>query len=262
MRGVAAGTVAFFLLPVGLEFVEGHDAGGSPRTHKGSGQVGWLAGSAVHVILADAELEMVPEEIAGHPAVRKHGQTMGKRPGQLLLDANHHWQASKSLPDGERRGRPDITQMSLMALMESPLNKEGKLEVSIHTRHGEWIHIRPDTRLPRGEQRFQGLMARVLTTGQSQDKDPLIWMERKTANRIVKDLDGPILRLAEGGDVQDIDAVAKEVGSDVTVVIGAFPSGDFSAGWKQAVPETVSIWPEPLVAWAVAAECAAAWRRA
>lgn len=220
------------------------------------------AGRHVHVILADAELEMVPADIAGHPAVRKHAQSIGKKPGQLLLDANHHWQASKGLKDGERRGRPDITQMSLMALMESPLNKAGGLQVSIHTRNGQWIHIRPDTRLPRGEQRFQGLFARVLTTGKSQDKDPLIWMESKSAAKIVKETTGPIIRLAEGGGFQDIDAVAKEAGQDATIVIGAFPSGDFSQAWRDAVPETVSIWEEPLVAWAVAAECAAAWRRA
>lgn len=216
----------------------------------------------VHVVIADAELELVPEEIAGHPAVRKHAQSMGKKPGQLLLDANHHWQASKSLPDGERRGRPDIVQNTLLALMESPLNKAGKLTVSVHTRHGKLIHIRPDTRLPRGEQRFQGLLARVLQTGQSQDKDPLLWMESKSPKKIVDAAPGPVFLLAEGGEVQDIDAVAKDAGHDATLVIGGFPSGDFSDGWKQAASETLCIWPEPLVAWAVAAECAAAWRRA
>ncbi len=215
----------------------------------------------MHVIIADAELELVPEDIAGHPVVRKHAQAMGKRPGQLLLDANHHWQASKALPDGERRGRPDIVQMSLLGLLESPLNKAGGLEVSIHTRHGKWIHIRPDTRLPRGEARFQGVFARVLSTGQSQDKDPLIWSESASPAKIIKQAPGKVLRLAEGADVVDIDAVAKDAGKDATVIIGGFPSGDFSDGWKAAAPATVSLWPEALVAWAVAAECAAAWRR-
>jgi rRNA pseudouridine-1189 N-methylase Emg1 (Nep1/Mra1 family) len=56
------------------------------------------------------------------------------------------------------------------------------------------------------------------------------------------------------------ELVEKAQGGDLNLIIGAFASGDFSAAWKQAVPETASIWKEPLNAWAVAAELVAAYR--
>jgi rRNA pseudouridine-1189 N-methylase Emg1 (Nep1/Mra1 family) len=69
------------------------------------------------------------------------------------------------------------------------------------------------------------------------------------------------VRLDEGGAaLSPADVVGKAKGGDLTLVLGAFPSGDFAEGWKQAAPDAVSIWKEPLNAWAVAGELVAAWR--
>ena len=56
------------------------------------------------------------------------------------------------------------------------------------------------------------------------------------------------------------DLARKAKGGDLTVVLGAFPSGDFHADWKAAAPEAVSLWKDPLNAWAIAGELTAAWR--
>ncbi|HLF15968.1 MAG TPA: hypothetical protein VI796_00845, partial [Candidatus Thermoplasmatota archaeon] len=72
---------------------------------------------------------------------------------------------------------------------------------------------------------------------------------------------GPIVRLDEhGAQASPADVVARARGGDLTLVLGAFPSGDFTPAWKLAAPDAVSIWNEPLNAWAVAGELAAAWR--
>lgn len=219
---------------------------------------------ALRIVLADAELELAPAEIAGHPAVRRPAQSAGKRPGQVLLDQNVHGQAMARLADGKRRGRPDIVQYCLLTLLESPLAKGGGLEVLVHTRHGDAVRIRAGTRPPRGEARFQGLLAKVLTEGRSQEGgEPLLWLEPGLAPRQVLDAfaKGPVIRLDEGGPVRPpADVAAKAVAGELTLVVGAFPSGDFSDGWLTAAPETISIWPEPLNAWAVAGELAAAFR--
>lgn len=216
------------------------------------------------VILAEAELELVPEEIAGHPSVRLAARDAGRKPSDVLLDQNAHWQAIKPLADGARRGRPDIVQITLLNLLESPLNKAGQLAVAIHTRHQELIRIRSDTRLPRGEARFQGLLAKVLRDGKSDDgKEPLIWVEgvgepKKVLEKVAK---GPVVRLDEAGMAMTPQQLAARA-KDITVVLGAFPSGGFGKAWKEAVPDVVSLWGEPLVAWAVAGELTAACRAA
>jgi rRNA small subunit pseudouridine methyltransferase Nep1 len=215
------------------------------------------------VILADAELELVPAEVAGHPSVRRHAETLGRKPGQILLDQNYHAMAARQLPDGERRGRPDIVQITLLALLESPLGKSGGLEVAIHTRHGELLRLRPDTRLPRGEARFQGLFSKVLLEGRSQPEQPLIWSEgRKSPKEVVEAVaKGPVVRLDETGTGSTpAEVAARRADGNLTAVLGAFPSGTFTPAWRAAAPEAASIFGSPLTAWAVAAELAAAFR--
>lgn len=217
----------------------------------------------LHVILAGAEVELAPEAIAGHPAIRTTARELNRKSTEVLLDQNVHAPAIKQLPEGERRGRPDIVHYTLLALLESPLNKMGQLAVAIHTRNGELIRIRSDTRLPRGEARFQGLLSKVLRDGASQDKQPLLWSDGvlSPAEVLAAAGKGPVLRLDESGDPRTPAQLAnKAVGGDLTVILGAFPSGDFTTEWKTAAPETASIFPQALNAWAVAAEVAAAFR--
>ena len=54
---------------------------------------------------------------------------------------------------------PDILHQSLMALLDSPINKAGRLRVFIRTRKGVLIKISPKIRIPRTFKRFSGLMA-------------------------------------------------------------------------------------------------------
>ena len=59
--------------------------------------------------------------------------------------------------------RPDIVHQSLMALLDTPLNKAGRLRVLITTKKGVVIKVSPNIRLPRTYKRFSGLMAQLLT---------------------------------------------------------------------------------------------------
>lgn len=218
----------------------------------------------LYVVLAGAEAELAPEAIAGHPAIRATAKQLERRGSEVLLDQNVHAPAIRQLPEGERRGRPDILHYTLMVLLESPLNKLGGLRVLVHTRHGELVHIRPDTRLPRGEARFQGLLSKVLRDGASQDKEPLLWSDGVVSPaEVLAQCKGPVVRLDEGGvAVAPLDLARRAQDGDLTVVLGAFPSGDFATGWKAAAPEAVSIFPQALNAWAVAGEVVAAVRAA
>mgnify|MGYP002142499128 CR=1 FL=1 len=58
--------------------------------------------------------------------------------------------------------RPDITHQCLLSLLDSPLNKAGKLQVYLRTQRGVLIEINPQTRIPRTFTRFSGLMVQLL----------------------------------------------------------------------------------------------------
>ncbi|MHB8633831.1 MAG: 16S rRNA methyltransferase [Thermoplasmatota archaeon] len=175
-----------------------------------------------------------------------------------LLDRNVHAEAA-TLPDGARRGRPDIVHHTLLTALESPLAKGGGLEVAVHTRHGILVTIRPDTRLPRSEARFQGVMAQALA-GKARPDALVKAVGKRSPSEVLGSLQ-PVVRLDETGTPISPASLAKEaVQGNMAVVLGAFPSGDFSAAWKRAAPRSVSLWPTPLNAWAVAAEVVAAFR--
>jgi rRNA small subunit pseudouridine methyltransferase Nep1 len=217
------------------------------------------------VILAGCELELAPEAIAGHPSVRASAQAQRRRPSEVLLDQNLHGSVLRKMEDGLRRGRPDIAHITLLTLLESILNKQGRLRVVLHTRNHEVIQVRADTRLPRGEARFQGLISKVLREGQSQDKEPLMWSDgtAEPAELLKRVAKGPVVRLDENGTESTPAALAQRaVAGDLTVVLGAFPAGDFDAAWKRATPDVVRIWPDALNAWSVASEIVCGFRAA
>lgn len=58
--------------------------------------------------------------------------------------------------------RPDITHQCLMALLDSPLNKAGKLLIYMHTSQNVLIEVHPSLRVPRTFKRFAGLAVELL----------------------------------------------------------------------------------------------------
>ncbi|MEM4418885.1 MAG: 16S rRNA methyltransferase, partial [Candidatus Nitrosocaldus sp.] len=62
----------------------------------------------ITLIIAEASLELVPDEIAWHSAVKKHAKRQGREPKEILLDRSYHHTAMLNLKDAYRRGRPDI----------------------------------------------------------------------------------------------------------------------------------------------------------
>ncbi|MHA2193180.1 MAG: 16S rRNA methyltransferase, partial [Candidatus Thorarchaeota archaeon] len=86
----------------------------------------------LHVILLDSAIELVPTNLTSTKLVQKHASRRGKKPNQLLLDQSHHGQVMTKLEDANRRGRPDIAFLCLMALLETPLCKQGLLTIHLH----------------------------------------------------------------------------------------------------------------------------------
>ncbi len=215
----------------------------------------------LHLVIADAELEIIPPEIADHPAVINYARRRKKKPEEMLLDSTYHHAALKRLQDGERRGRPDIVHLCLLNALESIANKEGLLRVYVHTRNNGVIYVKPETRLPRNYNRFVGLMESLFQNRAVPKDLKLLRLEEKGLAELVDEIgpDGVFVMHELGELTRPLDLGRRLVDLENSVVIiGGFPHG----GFKSRVPwEKISIYKEPLVAWAVVNEITASFEQ-
>ncbi len=215
----------------------------------------------MHIILGDSELELIPREIQGHPAIVKYAKKRGKKPSQILLDATYHHQAirSKYGKDAERRGRPDIVHFFLMNVQESILNATGKMRVYVHTRNNEVLRIKPETRIPKSYVRFVGLMENLFHNGVvPNSENPLITIEKMSLKELATSMGTKVIVLSKKGRRANLKNIP--IPEDVTIVIGGFPHGDFLSNLDFA-DDIVSISESMLMAWVVAYEIIAEYER-
>lgn len=81
---------------------------------------------------------------------------------ELLNCDDHRDLCKKKLRKDPNEYRPDILHQELLALLDSPLNKAGKLKVYVHTKKGVLIDVHSSIRIPRTYKRFAGLMVQLL----------------------------------------------------------------------------------------------------
>ena len=213
------------------------------------------------IVLAEASLELVPPEIWGHPAVRKNAIRRGKKPGETLLDVSLHYSAMRTLSQPHKRGRPDIVHVTLLELLSSPLNLEGRLRVFIHTINNVVIFVNPSVRIPKNYNRFVGLMEQLLIEGRVPPKgEPLLYARTMTLRRLVE-LVSPrcTILLDESGEPASPASIVEEALSrDCSIIIGGFPHGGFAEDTYSLASATYSIYSRALEAWVVASRIACA----
>ena len=207
------------------------------------------------LVLAEAAIEIVPEALWNHPAVRRHAKRQRKPAKQLLLDRSMHHQAMKQLEDNLKRGRPDITHFCLLEALGSPLNKEGLLQVYIHTREDYVITVDPTTRLPRNYNRFIGLMEQLFQLGKvPSEGEMLLKLEQKTLQQLLTETEADhILAFSREGKQKTLTETVSSLQTKQksAIIIGAFPHGRFSETTTQLADEFVCIDSEMLEAWTV-----------
>jgi rRNA small subunit pseudouridine methyltransferase Nep1 len=210
----------------------------------------------INIVLAESALEVVPVEIADHPSVKKKAERKGKDPTSTLLDISYHYAAMKDLKDWDRRGRPDITYVTLLTLLESPLNKEGRLSIYVHTVKDFIISVDPKVKLPRNYTRFEGLIEQLFEVFKVPPKGkPLMTLKRGTIRDLIRVV-GPsrTFFLTEDGRKAKIESFAKKVVKEdrPLIVIGGFQRGEFSKENLELADERISVYKEPLDTWVVA----------
>jgi rRNA small subunit pseudouridine methyltransferase Nep1 len=209
------------------------------------------------LILADSELEMVPESITGHPACVTYARKRGRPARQTLLDSTVHHPALQKVPDGGRRGRPDIVHFFLLTATDSILNSEGHLRVFVHTRNGQMIRIRPDIRLPKNQARFVALMEQLFIRGQvPPEGEPLMSIGKETLQEVLAEAKAEevIVLSPQGRTVDPRRYFARKRDRNITCIIGGFPEGDFTSPVAGMADDVISISGHMLKVWTVASE--------
>jgi rRNA small subunit pseudouridine methyltransferase Nep1 len=207
------------------------------------------------LILAESSLETVPKEIALHPSVRRWAARRGKSPLETLLDISIHYHAMRSLPNREKRGRPDIVHVSLLEALSSPLNLEGRLRVVVHTIGDYVLFVDSKTRIPRNYMRFVGLIEQAFKYGRvpPDSEKPLIEVVALSFPKLLQELgvDGIVLLDERGVREKPETVCSKALEEGLPIVIGGFQRGDFSPVVKSYAKYTYSIYRKPLDTWVV-----------
>jgi rRNA small subunit pseudouridine methyltransferase Nep1 len=207
------------------------------------------------LILADSELEMVPDAIAGAGCCVSYARKRGRSPRETLLDSTVHYPALERLRDGNRRGRPDLVHFFLLTALDSVQNLEGGLKVVVHTRNGQLIRIRPDTRLPKNQNRFVALMEQLFLKRQVPPQgDALMTLEEGTVESVLKEaaVEKTVVLSPRGRAVEARRHFSRMRDRDVACIVGGFPDGDFTSPVYDMADEVLSISPYVLKVWTVA----------
>src|SRR3989454_6831808 len=178
------------------------------------------------LILAESSIELVPNELVRHAAVLSLAQRKRKDPHSLILDQTYHHSAILRLgPRGIGRGRPDISHLSLLLALGSPLNLTGELRCYVHTRDNNIIKVDPKTRLPRNTDRFTSLLERlyqervVPPTGH-----PLLSIKPGHIGDLLDEISGDVIALTTEGLPKRMDDVASRLAEhdDPVLLLGGF----------------------------------------
>ncbi|MFQ5884187.1 MAG: hypothetical protein ACE5IO_03700, partial [Thermoplasmata archaeon] len=172
--------------------------------------------------------------------------------------------AMTKLDNSEKRGRPDITHLSLLSLLETPLCKAGLLTVNLHLQDGRMINVNPKVRLPRNYDRFVGLVEQLIQQGRvPPEGEPLLMVTSLTLQELVSKLKGPSdstisILCTEGGARTTIDDLHSVLPTDASIPlivgIGAFPHGDLPQDIKTMFESHVELDIDTMMAWHVCAE--------
>jgi len=103
--------------------------------------------SRITVVLDQAKLETIKNRRGNY---------------ELLNCDDHRDLCKKKLKKDPKEFRPDICHQELLALLDSPLNKSGHLQIYIYTSQNVLIELHPSVRIPRTYKRFAGLMVQLL----------------------------------------------------------------------------------------------------
>ncbi len=206
-------------------------------------------------IIADAELEIVPERIARERCVLNSARARQKSPDRMLLDASHHHPAFGKLPDGDRRGRPDIVHLSLLLALDSDINAQGRMKLFVHTRNDDVIAINNETRLPPNYIRFIGLIEQLFEQKVVPSREnALLELRHKVPLELLVTAlkpDEVIVLDPEGKEAPLEGEITSSEANRIVIIMGGFSKGTFTSDMRKFKPKRVSLGTRMMKVWTV-----------
>lgn len=212
---------------------------------------------SVTIPSSSAEAPRIPRNVEERKTGQRAFVVLEKAPLELvhvkgryeLMNADDH--KSICLKHGRdlQNCRPDITHQCLMSLLDSPLNKAGKLWIYVHTSNNVLIEIHPSLRIPRTFKRFAGLMVELLQRNKIKAVGASTTLMKVVSNPVTKYLPegGRKVGLSVNGRLVNfrsyVDALPDEATTiPPTFVVGAVAHGDpLQEGFGDWVEEQISI---------------------
>ncbi|KAK8098651.1 Ribosomal RNA small subunit methyltransferase NEP1 [Apiospora kogelbergensis] len=192
------------------------------------------------VVLSNASLETYKASHGGS------GGRMGMQRDDKysLLNSDEHIGVMRKMNRDISDARPDITHQCLLTLLDSPINKAGKLQIYIHTAKGVLIEVSPTVRIPRTFKRFAGLMVQLLhrlsirsTTSQEKllrvIQNPITDHLPPDCRKVTLSFDAPLVRVRDW-----VESVGSK--QSICVFVGAMAKGADTFA-DQFVDEKISI---------------------
>lgn len=212
--------------------------------------------------LVESALQLVPQEIQSHPQIKRYAERRQKQPNEVLLDRAYHNAAMRSLAERkhpippEKMGRPDIVHNTLLQILETPLNWEGRLRVFVHTQDDRIITINPKIRLPKNYPRFVGLVEQLFAQKRvPAEGEPLLSIKKGTVSDLIHAAAPTrVLGFSKLGKPTLLREVADETSklNAPLALVGAFPRGHFTDETRRGMDAVYRIDRESLDAWIVA----------
>ncbi|KAM3576382.1 hypothetical protein VYU27_001733 [Nannochloropsis oceanica] len=178
-------------------------------------------------------------------------ETVKMKSGQYcLLSCDDHQAMMKKGGKNPADYRPDILHQELLALLDSPLNKVGKLKVYIHSASNVLIEVNPKCRIPRTYKRFAGLMVQLLHKLKVRSADGKATLLKVIKNPITRHLPAgcKCYGFSVQGTLYNPSSLACALPEDkpIVFVLGAMAAGHITVNDHPYVEEMVSVSDFPL----------------
>lgn len=224
-----------------LEIAPTADAAASAIKNQNNSGVGAKTKSNRLIILLDqAKLETIKNRRGAY---------------ELINCDDHRDICKRKLKKDPKEFRPDICHQELLALLDSPLNKAGRLQVYIRTSQNVLIEFHPSVRIPRTYKRFAGLMVQLLHKMKIKAADNGTTLMKVIKNPMSQHL--PVGTHVYGmsceGTLYSPQGLAKalvpvdpEAGGQVCFVIGAMAAGHVTTEDHPYIEKMISVSEYPL----------------
>jgi len=167
-----------------------------------------------------------------------------------LLNCDDHISIMKRNNKDPSLYRPDILHQELMAVLDSPLNKAGLVQVYIKTARNVLVEVNPKTRIPRTFKRFSGLMVQLLHRLKIRSADGDDTLLKVIKNPLSRHLPAGLVcfGMSQQSELHNPMQFASTLPDNTPIgfVIGAFASGSIDPNDHPYMTRGVSISEYPL----------------